>query len=477
VRWAAIGAAVAVALGGTTIGVVRATTGGTTSALVPITPCRLLDTRPGARVNVGPRATPIGAQETYTLAARGEVGNCLIPNDATGLVINTTAVSPSAASFITVFPGGDPLPLAASLNTVAGGPPTPNLVTVAVKTPGTISIYNNSGTVDIVGDVVGYYVASPVGPGPQGPIGPPGPSGAQGPVGPPSRLTPTQLAQLRWDLDPSRPAKIAVGLQPSWLGYDGQSIWIGADAVFQTISQVVRYDPSTGIPHQVVTPVNATGGFAFDGTSMWVAGLGAVMEFTTSGTLVRTIPVGGSIRGMAFDGQRIWAAAPGANRVFRIDRTTGAVTSTSLAGSPMQVLFDGTSIWVSRYDAGIVTRFDTNGAVIGNVTIGGNTMGLGYDGRDVYVADELGNKVHRIDIVTETQVQVATPSIAGAWGIAFDGRRLWVTGSAAGSIGEYGLSGELLSSFGDMIGPRAVLFDGRNVWVAASDGVYRYRAG
>jgi hypothetical protein len=79
-------------------------------------------------------------------------------------------------------------------------------VTSKISETGTLGLFNHSGTVNVVVDVVGYYAAivasapplpggtGPVGPqgpagapgatGPQGPAGPQGPSGAQGPVGP-----------------------------------------------------------------------------------------------------------------------------------------------------------------------------------------------------------------------------------------------------------------------------------------------------
>jgi hypothetical protein len=64
-RWAAIGAAVAITLGGGGVGLVGATVdSGQRPVLVPIEPCRIIDTRPDYQV--GPRSTPIGASEIYT---------------------------------------------------------------------------------------------------------------------------------------------------------------------------------------------------------------------------------------------------------------------------------------------------------------------------------------------------------------------------------------------------------------------------
>lgn len=149
----------------------QAATGSTASALVPITPCRLMDTRPGLD-NVGPRATPLGPGEAYALSAWGKQGKCTIPNGATGLSLNVAIVNPTAASFLTVFGSGE-RPLAANLNWVAGQAPTPNAVTTPL-TNGVVTFFNFSGTVDLVVDVNGYYQASTSGPaGPAGPAGEP----------------------------------------------------------------------------------------------------------------------------------------------------------------------------------------------------------------------------------------------------------------------------------------------------------------
>ncbi len=79
-RWAAIGAAVAVCLGAGGVGISQATTHtGEMPIYISIDPCRMADTRTGPD-NVGPRATPLGADEIYTLAGWGTSGDCTLPN-------------------------------------------------------------------------------------------------------------------------------------------------------------------------------------------------------------------------------------------------------------------------------------------------------------------------------------------------------------------------------------------------------------
>jgi hypothetical protein len=125
---------------------------------VPISPCRLFDTRSGA-LNVGPRATPLGAGETYTQQVTGNNGQCVdIPADATGVAMNVTVVDGTAAGYLTLFPGDlASAPNASNLNWVPGAPPTPNKVDVKLSPVGAINLFNSAGTVNVLADVVGYY--------------------------------------------------------------------------------------------------------------------------------------------------------------------------------------------------------------------------------------------------------------------------------------------------------------------------------
>ncbi len=170
-RWTSFGAALALVLGAGGVLTSSAATPGTASTFVPITPCRLADTRPGTD-NIGTRNTPIGPNDTFTAQVTGTNGNCTIPTTATGVSMNITAIAPTAASFLTVWPTDQTRPLTANLNWTAGQAPTPNAVTATLSTTGAISLYNLSGNVDVTIDIVGYY--QPATNGPAGPIGPRG---------------------------------------------------------------------------------------------------------------------------------------------------------------------------------------------------------------------------------------------------------------------------------------------------------------
>lgn len=150
-QWAAIGAAIAVVLGSGAITSVDALrSNGERAVYVATTPCRLLDTRSSA---------PIGPADTLTITARGAQGACSaaqLPNDASALVLNVTAESATATTFLTFWPDGA-RPNSSSLNPAPGQPPVPNAVTTLLSPTGTFQLFNNAGTVHVLIDVVGYY--------------------------------------------------------------------------------------------------------------------------------------------------------------------------------------------------------------------------------------------------------------------------------------------------------------------------------
>ncbi|MFG2693139.1 cell envelope integrity protein TolA [Kitasatospora sp. NPDC048407] len=122
------------------------------SALTPITPARFLDTRDGT----GAPKARIGAGQTAAVQVTGIKG---VPADGvTAVVMNVTAVSPTATGWITAHADGQPLPGTSNLNFTPGRTVS-NLVTVPVVN-GKVDLHNSAGTVDLIADVTGYYSAT-----------------------------------------------------------------------------------------------------------------------------------------------------------------------------------------------------------------------------------------------------------------------------------------------------------------------------
>ena len=172
-RWAAAGAAIAITFGGGGLFAAHALgTPSDASVLVPVVPVRVLDTRqPASPLH----AIGVGGVATLSLAD-------IVSPDATAALINLTVTNGTAASYLTVFPTGGEMPLASSINW-ANSNPLANSTVIKLGTNKSFDIYNNTGTVDVVIDLVGYWVPAPTGGGSGGPAGPQGPTGPQGAAG------------------------------------------------------------------------------------------------------------------------------------------------------------------------------------------------------------------------------------------------------------------------------------------------------
>jgi hypothetical protein len=122
---------------------------GASSRFVSVSPARALDTREGVGA---PRARLSGGALDV-----GLTGRCGVPgNGVSAVLLNVTAVTPSAGTYVTVFPSGRGRPLASNLN-ADPGQVVPNMVLARLGPNGAASMYNNTGDVDLVGDVMGYF--------------------------------------------------------------------------------------------------------------------------------------------------------------------------------------------------------------------------------------------------------------------------------------------------------------------------------
>ena len=116
----------------------------------PVTPTRIADTR---------SSSPLPPNSSTTFDLTGVAG---VPSTGVGSVVfNLTAVNQTARTYLTVYPSGAAIPVASSLNPHPGIV-APNLVIAKVGPGGIIKIYNYSGTVDVILDVVGWLPSNVV---------------------------------------------------------------------------------------------------------------------------------------------------------------------------------------------------------------------------------------------------------------------------------------------------------------------------
>ncbi len=117
----------------------------------PITPARVLDTRPGT--TVGGPATPFGPGEARTVQIGGVGG---VPADADAVAVNLTVTETTAQSHLTAWPTGATVPEVSNLNWPAGDT-IANLAMVKLGPGGTLQLRNNSGSAQVIADVFGWF--------------------------------------------------------------------------------------------------------------------------------------------------------------------------------------------------------------------------------------------------------------------------------------------------------------------------------
>lgn len=117
----------------------------------PMLPVRVVDSRRTS--SVGPFTTPWNTDTQREITVAGTAG---VPADAEAVILNVTGVSPRLPTYLTVWPAGEPRPVASNLN-LAVRDTRANLVMAKLGVGGRISIYNHLGAVDVVVDVVGWY--------------------------------------------------------------------------------------------------------------------------------------------------------------------------------------------------------------------------------------------------------------------------------------------------------------------------------
>ena len=173
IRWAAIGAAIAVSLGGgVTLFAQAGAAPASSSTFVAVSPVRVLDTRDDVVLWAGPFVTGVPHDVKVTGSIPTSSGTqTVMPAGSTGVVLNVTVLNSTADGFVSVRPAdAADAPKTSNINfearkTVA------NSITVNLPTSGgeagTFEVWFDSmgvagATADILVDVTGYYTSTSI---------------------------------------------------------------------------------------------------------------------------------------------------------------------------------------------------------------------------------------------------------------------------------------------------------------------------
>lgn len=269
------------------------------------------------------------------------------------------------------------------------------------------------------------------------------------------------------DGSPVRSVSLA---SPSFLLYDGQSIW------------------ATNKAAGTITPVNAS-----------------------TGTVGAPVTVGTTPAGMTFDGQNIWVALSGTSnqKISKVNATTGTVTPITLTPNrqcvnPVGIVYYAPdpgvpiannlaeSVWVVCNAEPIsVVELNPLSSTPGQVlaTTSTNLIGpcvcntIAFDGRYVWIATSSVPQTgaaawQQVDTTTSSLTVTNTNLAAGAspYAVAFDGVYVWAVDGSNSNVFKVlpsstpGQHGTLYGPFTNPGGSSSFLaFDGGNMWVSTTN--------
>ncbi len=164
-RWSAIGAAIAITLGGGGIGLAQASvSSGDKPVTVTVDARRILDTRTNVGLAGGfAKDTPREVQVTGSVDVVTDTGTTketVVPAGASAVLVNVTVVFPTDQGFLTLRAGGATGAPKTSTVNFAANSVEPNAATVDLSADGKIQVWvfmpSATAKADVLIDVVGY---------------------------------------------------------------------------------------------------------------------------------------------------------------------------------------------------------------------------------------------------------------------------------------------------------------------------------
>jgi hypothetical protein len=126
---------------------------------VPVTPCRVVDTR-GANGPFGGPTMQAGMQRSFAIPSAPNLTSCgdTIPPTAAAYSLNVTVVPQGSLNYLTAWPTGLTQPLTSTLNSYDGRVKA-NAAVVPAGSSESVSVYVTN-TTDVIIDISGYFIPS-----------------------------------------------------------------------------------------------------------------------------------------------------------------------------------------------------------------------------------------------------------------------------------------------------------------------------
>jgi YVTN family beta-propeller protein len=192
---------------------------------------------------------------------------------------------------------------------------------------------------------------------------------------------------------------------------------------------------------------------------------------STSGRIVKAVPVGTSPGGMAAGAGAIWAVNSDDNTVSRIDPRSNDVRQTiQVGGNPAGVAAGGGAIWVTNGVNGTVSRIDPAvDRTVQTIRVGNGPVGVAVGIGRVWVANSIDGTVSSIDAGTGRVIETV-PAVPGPTGLTVAFGLIWIVSPSSGVLVALDpSSGDVVDRIQVGVDPSAVTATAGAVWVANRD--------
>jgi uncharacterized repeat protein (TIGR03803 family) len=258
---------------------------------VPVTPCRLVDTRETHDPILG------GTSQNFIVP---QLGNCGIPTSAAAYSLNVSVVPQGSLAYLTIWPTGEALPLVATLNSLDGRIKADAAI-VPAGTNGAVSVYVTN-TSNVILDINGYFAPA---------------SGSTLTFYP---LTPCRVADTRHSSYPPGlgPPYLMGGQERDFPILNATSCNIPPSAAAYSLNfSVVPHGPlgymtvwPTGEPRPVVSTLNDIPGQIIANAAIVVAGTGGEVAVYPTNDTDLIIDINGYFAPAGMGGLSLYAVAP-----------------------------------------------------------------------------------------------------------------------------------------------------------------------
>ena len=352
-----------------------------TSALqfIPVSPCRIVDTRNATGAFGGPELAG-GSTRTFNIPQSA----CGIPSTAVAYSLNVTVVPPGRLDYVTMWPAGQAQPLVSTLN--SDGRIKANATITPAGTNGGVSVYVTDATQFIL-DIDGYFV-------------PAGTSSSGLQFFP---LTPCRIADTRNAAGPLGGPSLTGGVGRA---FPVQSSSCGIPATAQAYSLNITAVPQgklgyltawpSGQAQPLVSTLNAATGAITANAAIVPAGSGGDVSIFVTDSSDVVLDVNGYFAPPASGGLSLYTVTPTPCRVIDTRNGTGVFNGTlavpvqdSTCAPPATaqayvlnatVVPSGTldylTLWADGTTQPLVSTLNAvDGAITSNMAIVSNTMG------------------------------------------------------------------------------------------------------